>query len=76
MDARITWLDDPEVFGINKLVAHSDHSFYATQEEMLSKISSLKQNLDGTWQFAYANSAEERIVDFYQPDYDISALLS
>lgn len=41
MNAKITWLDDPEVFGVNTLKAHSDHSYYATKEEMLRKASSL-----------------------------------
>lgn len=72
MNADITWLDDPEVFGVNTLVAHSDHSFYATKEEMLKGESSLKQSLNGIWQFAYAKNAKERPTHFYKLDYDAS----
>lgn len=27
MNAEIKWLDNPEVFRVNQLPAHSDHSF-------------------------------------------------
>ena len=72
MNAKMTWLDDPEVFGVNKLAAHSDHLFYPSKEEMLKKESSLMQSLNGVWQFAYANNAKERPIDFYKPEYDAS----
>ena len=54
MEAQISWLDDPEVFKVNQLEAHSDHMFYAAHEEILRGESSLKQSLNGKWQFAYA----------------------
>ena len=62
MNAKMTWLDNPEVFGVNKLAAHSDHSFYTTKEEMKRKESSLRQSLNGVWQFAYAKNAKERPI--------------
>ena len=33
MEAELKWLDDPEVFRVNQLPAHSDHRFYRDQEE-------------------------------------------
>ena len=28
MNANIKWLDNPEIFRVNQLDAHSDHSYY------------------------------------------------
>lgn len=33
MQAVIEWLDDPEVFQVNRLPAHSDHEYYKNEEE-------------------------------------------
>lgn len=30
----LDWLEDPEVFQVNRLTAHSDHTVYESQEEM------------------------------------------
>ena len=34
MKQDLKWLDDPEVFRVGKLPAHSDHVFYKDMEEM------------------------------------------
>ena len=39
--ADIMWLDDPEVIGVNRVPAHSDHEFVADEEEYRSQKSSL-----------------------------------
>lgn len=70
MKAEIKWLDDPEVFSINQLEAHSDHLFYGSQEEMDKGKNTLLQNLNGIWKFYYANNAKERPVYFYENDFD------
>ncbi len=28
MEAQLAWLDDPQVFRVNQLPAHSDHQFF------------------------------------------------
>ena len=33
MEADIRWLDDPQVFRVGQLPAHSDHSIYQDTEE-------------------------------------------
>ena len=33
MKADIRWLDDPQVFRVNRLDAHSDHKFYENKED-------------------------------------------
>ncbi len=72
MKPDIRWLDDPQVFRVGQLPAHSDHKIYRTKEEEAKESSSLYQSLDGTWQFAYSVNAKNRPADFYQPDFDAS----
>ena len=35
--AKLSWLEKPDVFAINRLEAHSSHKFYASQEEYQNK---------------------------------------
>lgn len=72
MKPDIRWLDDPQVFRVGQLPAHSDHKIYRTKEEEAKESSSLYQSLNGTWQFAYSVNAKNRPADFYQPDFDAS----
>lgn len=72
MQPDIKWLDDPQVFRVGQLPAHSDHKIYASVEEMERQESSLCQCLNGTWQFAYSKNPMSRPEAFYQTDYDAS----
>lgn len=72
MRADIRWLDDPEVFRINKMKAHSDHAFYESKEAYENDSSSLWQSLDGEWQFCYSKNAKSRPVCFYEEGFDSS----
>lgn len=63
MKADIRWLDDPTVFRVNQLPAHSDHSYHKGSSDFC-------QSLDGDWQFCYSRNAKSRPADFYKPDYD------
>ena len=38
MQADHRWLQDPEVFGVNREAAHSDHHWYGTEEERMNMI--------------------------------------
>ena len=66
MEADIRWLDDPQVFRVGQLPAHSDHPVYADAEEAAEGKSSLVQSLDGNWEFAYSVNAASRPVEFYR----------
>ena len=33
MKADIRWLDDPEIYQVNRMDAHSDHAYYENYEE-------------------------------------------
>lgn len=70
MKADITWLDDPQVFRVNQMAAHSDHMFYCSREEMNQGKSSLMQSLNGTWKFHYSRNAMERPIHFYEVGFD------
>lgn len=72
MQPDIKWLDDPQVFRVGQLPAHSDHKFYGSEEEMAEQTSPLRQSLNGTWQFAYSVNPMNRPAEFYQTDYDVS----
>ncbi|MBA2906142.1 beta-galactosidase [Clostridium saccharobutylicum] len=69
----LDWLEDPEVFRVNRIDAHSDHWFYEKMEHVkLEENMILKQNLNGNWRFAYSENPSLRIKDFYKEDFDVS----
>lgn len=70
MKAEINWMDDPEVFRVNRLPAHSDHRFYKSMEEMEEGRSSLEQSLNGMWKFRYSVNAASRPAEFYKEGFD------
>ncbi len=65
MEPSINWLDDPQVFRVGTLPAHSDHRAYRSGEEIERGVSSYIQSLDGDWQFQYAKNPAERPVGFF-----------
>lgn len=70
MEADIRWLDDPRVFRVGQLPAHSDHKIYGSAEEMERQESSLYQSLNGVWQFAYSVNPSSRPADFFRVDFN------
>lgn len=72
MKEDIKWLDDPKVFRVNQLPAHSDHKFYKSRKEWENKENSLCQSLNGEWKFFYSRNAKNRSVNFYEISYDRS----
>ncbi len=62
MEPTLDWLENPEVFAVNRIKAHSDHLIY--NEKGL-----LCQSLNGTWKFSYAKNPEQRVKEFYRCDY-------
>ena len=65
----IKWLEDPTVFRVNRLDAHSDHITYGSPEETHS---SLRQSLDGQWLFHWSQNPASRPADFWQDGFDLS----
>ncbi|KAF0365616.1 beta-galactosidase [Pediococcus acidilactici] len=69
MQANLQWLDDPEVFRVNQLPAHSDHHYYRNLAE-LNRVSSFVKSLNGTWRFHFASTPSEHPLQFYSPNFD------
>lgn len=72
MNPNLNWLEDPAVFRVNRLDAHSDHVAYASVAEAASGKSSLQQSLDGQWLFSWCTRPADRPADFWQEDFDLS----
>ena len=73
MQPDLNWLVDPEVFAVGRLPAHSDHRWYQTEAELAQKTMTLRQSLDGEWQFAYSPNPDARPADFWREEADRSA---
>ena len=69
MNADIKWLDNPEVFRVNQLEAHSDHEYYMSYTDLENKNKQLEQSLNGEWDFFFSKNAKVRPVDFYKDDF-------
>ena len=54
----LEWLENPEIFQVNRIAAHSDHRYTLYGEES-------RQYLNGTWKFSYAERPEERNTKIY-----------
>lgn len=73
----LAWLENPEVFEVNREKAHSDHRFYESVQAMERGEAEegkmgLKQCLNGTWKFSYAECPSKRKSNFYKEDFDLS----
>ena len=67
---KLEWLDDPRVFRVGKLPAHSDHTMYRTTDEIKQKQSSFTKSLDGDWRFHFSENPSQRLIGFEQLDFD------
>ena len=70
MNACIKWLDNPEIFRVNQLDAHSDHSYYMDYADMGKPDNPLSQSLNGQWEFAFSKNAASRPGNFYEEGFD------
>jgi len=68
--------ENPRVFGINKELPHATLTPYPNERAAQSanaQASPFVQSLNGQWKFHWVKQPSERPVDFYKPDYDVSA---
>jgi len=70
MNADIKWLDNPEIFRINQLPAHSDHTYYVNYQDLDEKENYLTQSLNGIWKFCYSKNSKVRPVNFYKSQFN------
>lgn len=69
-------IEDIECLGINKEPAHATLMPYATLDEALKANrhqSSFCRSLNGKWKFNYVAWPQQRPVDFYKTDFDVSS---
>ena len=71
MKADIKWLDNPEVFRVNQLPAHSDHNYYESYTDLEQNDNHLTQSLNGTWKFYFSKNAKTRPVSFYELGFKV-----
>ena len=68
-------IENPACLGINKEPYHATLMPYASHREALvakRHASSYCRTLNGPWKFNWVKRPEERPVDFYKADYDVS----
>lgn len=70
MNADLKWLDNPEVFRVNQLAAHSDHKYYISYDELNGEEEKLIQSLNGQWDFSFSINAKSRPTHFYETEFD------
>ncbi len=66
-------LENPEIFRINRLDAHSDHTFFNSLETMHANEKTLFQSLNGIWKFHWSKNLDSRPKNFFELDFDFSS---
>ncbi|MBS4955851.1 MAG: DUF4981 domain-containing protein [Clostridium sp.] len=69
----LSYLENSEIYEINRLEAKSDHKFYRNLEELLEGNSSFKTLLNGEWKFHYSKNLDGIINNFYEEDYNVES---
>ena len=72
MNADMKWLDNPEVFRVNQLEAHSDHTYYESYEALEKTESCTDPVFKWTEEpeFAISKNVKSRPENFYEEDFD------
>jgi len=68
-------IENPECLGINKEPAHATLMPYVNLKEALTAKrhdSSFCRSLNGIWKFNHVPAPDQRPVDFYKPDFDVT----
>src|SRR5690625_2446224 len=69
------WNNNPEIFQLNRVDAHATLMPYLTVGDALKgkrDQSPFFQSLNGQWKFAFAETPDKRITNFYEDDFDHS----
>lgn len=61
---------DPRFYRDGRLDAHSDHAYYASEEEMQTECSSFRKSLNGVWKFHYARNYDSAVKGFEAEEFD------
>ena len=68
---NLDYLENPEVFSVNRLDAKSDHNYYRNINELREGNSSFKRYLNGTWKFHYSKNLDGVIDKFYDENFNV-----
>lgn len=69
------WNNNPDIFQLNRLPAHATSIPYKTLQNALEgqrNSSSYYYSLNGSWKFAFSETPDTRIRDFYRHDFECS----
>ena len=72
MKPDIRWLDDPRIFRVGQMDAHSDHTWYPDASYAQKKDNPWELSLNGEWEFSYSPDPASRPMDFFLPESDRS----
>ncbi len=74
LGAQVPEWENPEVFEINKLPPRATFYHFSNEFEVNEdwQLSSSYQSLNGKWKFNWVRSPEDRPIDFYKKEYDVS----
>src|SRR6476469_2598051 len=67
--------ESEQMLGLNKEKPRATFNSYADVEsakKILPEFSQYRVSLDGAWKFNWVKRPEERPVDFFKPDFDVS----
>lgn len=67
MKQNLNWLENPRVFKVGRLDAHSDHAFFRSLKN------DLQQSLNGTWKIRVDEKPADRPIGFEAEDFDASS---
>ena len=67
------YLENSNIFEVNRLEAKSDHSYYRNLKEAREKKSSFKMSLNGVWKFNYSKNLNGIINNFYEESYSVES---
>lgn len=72
VESRMEWLENPEIYEVNRLPAHSDHEFYEDMDSFSKRKRTLKQSLNGIWKIKWSKNRVGRPADFMKEGADLS----
>ena len=67
--------ESEQMLGLNKEKPHATFNSYAdvlSAKKILPEFSQYRMSLDGAWKFNWVKRPEERPVDFFEPEFDVS----
>ncbi len=66
----LSWLENPEVFAVNRLAAHSDHAFMHGTD---ANPEQFRLSLNGTWKFTCSDCPSDRPERFFESSYCVDS---